>query len=157
MDCRLKPYIILAVLLILHCSNMKSYQCDEDSDEVTTTRCRKDDPTTTSTTAPPPPPNPFKYRGCYRDHGKRMFKTHINLRRDATKENCVNYCRTEGFVYAGLQMKKHCFCGNTFPKSPKYPELEERKCDKPCKGNKSQTCGGRWANSVYETGVKSKD
>lgn len=34
-------------------------------------------------------------------------------------------------------------------------EVPEARCNMKCTGNRTQTCGGTWANSVYETGVES--
>lgn len=85
-----------------------------------------------------------------------MLKRHYDFGDASTIEHCINFCTVEGYVYAGIQFHTQCFCGNMFPKNPPHPKLDESECDKPCRGNPNQMCGGLWANKVYETGNESK-
>lgn len=85
-----------------------------------------------------------------------MFKRFYDFGGASNIEHCINFCTVEGYVYAGVQYHTQCFCGNMFPKDPPYTKLTENECDKPCRGNPSQMCGGLWANKVYETGIESK-
>ena len=50
----------------------------------------------------------------------------------------------------GLQNANQCFCGgNTYDK---HGPAEN--CDKACRGDDREKCGGTWANQVYEIGKK---
>ncbi|CAN0427134.1 unnamed protein product, partial [Scytosiphon promiscuus] len=43
---------------------------------------------------------------------------------------------------------EQCFCGDSFDA---YGKLDESGCSSPCQGDSADTCGGRWALSVYST------
>ena len=51
----------------------------------------------------------------------------------------------KGFHYAATQYRTQCFCGNSYDK---YGAADN--CDVKCAGDQSQTCGGGWANQVYD-------
>ena len=55
----------------------------------------------------------------------------------------------QNYTYAGVQSAGECYCGNEG-----YDKYEEAgaKCTDPCKGRKSQMCGGDKANGVFELG-----
>ncbi|XP_063705112.1 uncharacterized protein LOC134834394 [Culicoides brevitarsis] len=98
-------------------------------------------------------PEKGRYRGCFKDSlVTRMFNRRLNFGLSTTIEHCVDFCATEGFVYAGLQHKMFCFCGNIFPQIAGFKQLGENKCFFSCLGNRNQKCGGILASSVYETG-----
>jgi len=64
---------------------------------------------------------------------------------DMTVEKCVSACAANvDFKYAGVQYGSWCFCGT------KHGGYGTGTCNMPCSGNKQQTCGGVWANDVYE-------
>ena len=65
-------------------------------------------------------------------------------------EQCLALCRQRGFAYAGTQDSSYCFCGNAYGRSGRAEN-----CTMPCDGNKSEICGGAWANSVYQVPVES--
>ncbi len=60
----------------------------------------------------------------------------------------ADFCRSQGFPYAGTQYGSWCFCGELYGRSGKA-----NNCDVPCGGDRHQTCGGSWANSVYQVGL----
>ncbi|XP_067943054.1 sialate:O-sulfotransferase 2-like [Watersipora subatra] len=91
------------------------------------------------------------YLGCWQDSRPRDFSHLITLQGiDATLENCVAYCRQQGYQYAGAQYFSQCFCGNRFGM---YPELDRSSCNTQCHGNSQQNCGGGWTNSVFDTQI----
>lgn len=61
-----------------------------------------------------------------------------------TTDLCVSTCRSKGFSHAGTQYASYCFCGNTFGKFGKSDG-----CNAKCTGNNAETCGGTWANAIY--------
>lgn len=51
-----------------------------------------------------------------------------------------------GFRYAGLKYYGVCFCGSTVD----GPQVPDSQCSLPCSGNKSETCGGDKALSIWQ-------
>ena len=83
--------------------------------------------------------------GCFKDDSKRDLDGHNFYDRNMTTELCVSTCRTKGFSHAGTQYASYCFCGNKFGK---FGAADN--CNAKCTGNRDETCGGTWANSVYK-------
>ena len=50
-------------------------------------------------------------------------------------------------MYAGVQAGYACLCGNSYGK---YGNISESMCQTSCPGDETQTCGGGWANAIYE-------
>ena len=93
-----------------------------------------------------------RYLGCFKDQGDpsgtrgRDLSGYVFSSPRMTVSLCISECRRRGFAYAGVQYGSQCFCGNSYGK---YGRANN--CDMPCSGNRSQICGGFWANSVYST------
>ena len=61
---------------------------------------------------------------------------------------CESVCGARHqYKYFGLQYGAECWCGNSYGK---HGEESADKCNKPCNGDASLTCGGELTNSVYE-------
>jgi len=93
------------------------------------------------------------YIGCYvdkpiRDLPKIAYSNDWAL----TTARCTSQCLKLGYKYAATQFSSWCFCGNEYGKYGKQPS--NNKCFLDCQGDRSQKCGGVWANSVYHTGWK---
>ncbi len=84
------------------------------------------------------------YLGCFKDTGDRDLSGYSFSRSGMTTQICLDTCQQKGFSYAGTQYSSQCFCGNSYGKYGKASN-----CNMPCSGNKTETCGGNWANSVY--------
>lgn len=50
------------------------------------------------------------------------------------------------FQYAGLEASNECHCGNTYDH---YGKVDDSSCNRPCKGNTTQMCGGNMVLSVF--------
>jgi Caspase domain/WSC domain len=85
------------------------------------------------------------YLGCFKDQGKRDLDGHNFYDRNMTTQLCISTCREKGFSHAGTQYGSYCFCGNKFGASGTADN-----CNAKCTGNRDETCGGTWANSVYK-------
>ncbi|KAI9055302.1 hypothetical protein LZ554_000262 [Drepanopeziza brunnea f. sp. 'monogermtubi'] len=64
-----------------------------------------------------------------------------------TVESCLTACKTGGYSFAGLEFAQECYCGvvlgnGTLP-------VDDSKCNKPCRGNPSETCGGSSVLDLY--------
>ncbi|ORY35656.1 glycosyl hydrolase family 71-domain-containing protein [Naematelia encephala] len=66
-----------------------------------------------------------------------------------TVESCVATCDSKGYIIAGLESKTECFCGNSLVNNNGYT-IATSKCNQPCPGASSETCGGSWALSLYQ-------
>ena len=95
-----------------------------------------------------------QYVGCFQDSfTERLFSGSVHKFPDTNeKELCLKTCYDAGFRYSGLQFALECFCGNEVP-SPEL-KLEDSACNKPCTGNKSQTCGGYLTMNIYTSGIE---
>jgi uncharacterized caspase-like protein len=85
------------------------------------------------------------YLGCFKDQSKRDLDGHNFYDRNMTTQLCVSTCRDKGFSHAGTQYGSYCFCGNKFGASGTADN-----CNAKCTGNRDETCGGTWANSIYK-------
>ena len=93
-------------------------------------------------TKPPEPPL-MGYVGCYKDATERDLSGDFFTQPGLTTQICMDACRQKGYGYAATQYGTQCFCGDGFGKYGKSTD-----CNMPCGGNRSETCGGSWANSV---------
>jgi len=90
-----------------------------------------------------------KHIGCFRDSNNPFdLDRYLERSQTNTPQKCVETCREKGFKYAGVQFGESCLCGNSYGS-----QGSASNCDMPCTGDKSQKCGGRFANSVYATGL----
>ena len=86
----------------------------------------------------------FQYIGCFTDRQERDMNGYTFQSGSMTTAQCVATCRDRGFAYAGTQFSTHCFCDNSYGR---YGAASN--CNMNCSGNRSEKCGGSWANSVY--------
>jgi hypothetical protein len=132
-------------------------------------------------------PSLYKYVGCFADNtnGVRDLATYPKAAQDVAKGQlflqeetpytearmmlCANACKSEDWVYMGLQWQAECYCSNTYGSQG---ELDMSKCDSTgdvsdaagtdgltgvadlC-GHDVSTCGG--ANAVYALGADMQD
>ncbi|KAF7949209.1 hypothetical protein EAE96_008376 [Botrytis aclada] len=98
-------------------------------------------PTCTNTTD-------FVYAGCFIDPSSPsalLFRTDLNSQ-NMTVEICVDFCKGNGYKYAGLEYYGECFCGA----SVGGPQTSELNCSFPCTGDNTKSCGGNDILSVYQ-------
>ena len=90
------------------------------------------------------------YLGCYLDSGFRDLSG-LSYRDTSslTIEQCVEYCHSRLYAFAGLQNYYDCRCGQTYGT---FGRTDEVNCNRPCRGNSTQICGGSGRNSIYATG-----
>jgi len=67
-----------------------------------------------------------------------------------TVQACQVACREAGYIYAGLEYSRECWCGNAFANGGVYlgPDGTNR-CTDSCAGDKVEICGGSKRLSVY--------
>ncbi|KAG8416711.1 hypothetical protein J3458_007275 [Metarhizium acridum] len=89
----------------------------------------------------------FKYAGCFKDSRDRVLDGDVRANLGAiSNAKCVAHCKSKGYVLAGTEYGGQCYCGNELVGSEK---LDDSACDIACEDDKSDTCGGGWALSVY--------
>ena len=94
-------------------------------------------------------PSGWKSAGCYSDNLSTRALSGINLAwygTPITASNCAAYCDKQGFSMSGVEFATQCYCGNSL-KGGSSP-VSDDKCNMPCAGDKTQTCGGSLALNV---------
>lgn len=84
--------------------------------------------------------------GCYEIP---ISSNQNNVQRVRTVNECVDLCEKQYFELAGVS-DASCWC----TESIRGNELNETDCNIKCIGNSTQICGGRTAQSFYQTGVE---
>nr|XP_019051361.1 hypothetical protein I302_01810 [Kwoniella bestiolae CBS 10118]OCF30291.1 hypothetical protein I302_01810 [Kwoniella bestiolae CBS 10118] len=64
-----------------------------------------------------------------------------------TIENCVAKCNSQGYVFAGVEYGKECWCSNTANLNP-APATD---CSMTCAGDVWSTCGGSYRINVFRS------
>jgi WSC domain len=86
-----------------------------------------------------------QYIGCFTDSPSRALP--VSMGSGFSVEACLAAAYNAEFKYAGLQYYGQCFAGNDLG----YTRVADSECNTPCDANSSETCGGVWRNSVYQT------
>jgi len=102
--------------------------------------------------------NGFAFVGCApeasnADDGPARTLTGSLLADDAmTDGECVAFCASEGYTYAGTEYTRECWCGNSVApgREPQTTLASLDNCNYPCGGNASQFCGGNSWLSLYQ-------
>lgn len=101
-------------------------------------------------------PPGWKYQGCFTDtvNPRTLPKLAPYTMNNTfvTSTNCVSYCSSKGYNFAGTEYGGECWCGNSAPTQ----SLEASKCAVACKGDSSQICGGWAALSLYSLSSNNK-
>jgi hypothetical protein len=100
-----------------------------------------------------PPATPHRLTvaklGCFRDQdgggqGRDLDGLMMSMP-NMTTEICTETCAVRGFPFAGTQDSVQCFCGARYGRTGTSDA-----CNMRCGGNPNETCGGFWANLVYQ-------
>lgn len=89
-------------------------------------------------------PSYATYIGCYADGANRLLPNQLAAS-GSTPAACAALGRNAGYNYVGLQYGGQCFAGN----GP-YNTYGSATCQTVCSADGTQTCGGSYANSVYQ-------
>lgn len=85
--------------------------------------------------------------GCFNDTSALELNGFLERSATNTPQTCIQKCRKLGYAFAGVQYGESCLCGNEYGKHGKSD-----RCDYPCTGDPTQTCGGYGTNAIYRTG-----
>ncbi|KAH8881641.1 WSC-domain-containing protein, partial [Thozetella sp. PMI_491] len=96
-----------------------------------------------------PPVGGWAYAGCYKDDEARALKNQsitTAIPKGMSNELCINYCKKQGYLLAGVEAGFQCFCGNFLVDSWL---TDDNNCNATCSGQDSRPCGGNWSLSVW--------
>ncbi|KAL2074513.1 hypothetical protein VTL71DRAFT_8291 [Oculimacula yallundae] len=92
----------------------------------------------------------YQKLGCYSEgsNGRSLAwrQNQVNAS-TMTVENCLTACKSGGYSFSGVEYGQECYCGvvlgnGTLP-------VDDSKCNLPCKGDATETCGGRSTLDLY--------
>ena len=68
---------------------------------------------------------------------------------DNTPATCIDRCRKDDFLYAGVEYSRECHCGNSPPADSRLRSYQD--CSRSCTGDNTKRCGASWRISMYNT------
>ncbi|KAJ7364626.1 glyoxal oxidase N-terminus-domain-containing protein [Mycena albidolilacea] len=92
--------------------------------------------------------------GCYTDNtGARTltgasFVDPVNM----TVENCISFCDSKHFVFAGVEFMQECYCDNFIENSGTTAPITD--CNQVCAGNSGEFCGGSGRLNIFWSGAE---
>jgi len=86
------------------------------------------------------------YSGCY-PGGIPTTSTTTNAQQ--TPATCLTYCRSLGYIYAGLASASSCYCSSANALNGYSPQQYSSNCNTPCSGDATQFCGGSNLVSIW--------
>lgn len=95
-------------------------------------------------------PSTATSQGCIQEVSGRALTGVSTATGDMTLEKCTSYCAAAGFSMAGIEYSSECYCGHELSNGASL-SLTSGRCDMPCSGDSSETCGGPAAISLYST------
>ncbi|KAJ7280578.1 hypothetical protein C8J57DRAFT_1711667 [Mycena rebaudengoi] len=69
-----------------------------------------------------------------------------------TVENCIAFCDSKQFIFAGVEFSQECYCDDFIGKSAVNVSLAD--CNMPCTGNSAESCGSGNRLNVFWSGVE---
>ncbi|KZV92419.1 WSC-domain-containing protein, partial [Exidia glandulosa HHB12029] len=91
---------------------------------------------------------------CAVDVPSRLFKSvKIKNLSNNTPQDCVYYCDSLGYTYAGVEYGTECHCGRGYDTAA-AASAPASECNMPCTGDSSQKCGAGWRIQVFVSNDK---
>ncbi|KAG8818809.1 hypothetical protein FRC19_010302 [Serendipita sp. 401] len=101
-------------------------------------------------TAAPPSASAWTSVGCYTDAiGTRTLSVPMGIA-GMTPEKCQAACQAANYVFAGVEYGAECYCGAYL--NPVASPATDGRCNMPCGGDATQSCGGPNGIFVYQRG-----
>ncbi|KAL0947951.1 hypothetical protein HGRIS_010580 [Hohenbuehelia grisea] len=97
-------------------------------------------------------PGNWTSRGCFVDNpGARTLSAKNFVSTDnMTVENCIAFCDSNSFIFAGVEFAQECYCDNFINNGGTNATISE--CNTPCSGNKLESCGAGGRLNLYWSG-----
>ncbi|KAI0246523.1 copper radical oxidase [Lactifluus subvellereus] len=98
--------------------------------------------------------------GCYTDDvaARTLTSAEYTNATDMTVEKCVNFCKDQYFIYAGVEYGEECYCGNEISNGSEPTSAGN--CSMVCSGDSYESCGGPNRLNLYNfnfTATKARD
>merc|ERR1711892_1321495 len=84
---------------------------------------------------------------CVVDDSERLLDDMTTFPDTNTPNMCIENCYLKGYLYAGVQYRSQCFCGDTAP--PPSRVVSDEECNGQCTGDENKVCGGTWRMNVF--------
>jgi hypothetical protein len=94
----------------------------------------------------------WAYAGCATDDYFTRTLTGASTSSDnMTVRTCADFCESKGFVLAGLEYARECYCGNDYSATSRAPKTGVLgACTQACSGDENEICGAAGALSMYK-------
>ncbi|KAF8269906.1 WSC domain-containing protein [Lactarius quietus] len=91
--------------------------------------------------------------GCFTDDPSHRTLTSKDITdaSNLTVECCVNSCKSQNYIYAGVENGNECYCGNKVAFVAEG--IPQSQCSSKCVGNYSESCGGSESLELYWSGA----
>ncbi|KAJ7113106.1 glyoxal oxidase N-terminus-domain-containing protein [Mycena epipterygia] len=91
--------------------------------------------------------------GCYTDGTTRTLTGAsttdlVNM----TVENCIAFCDSKQFIFAGVEFMQECYCDDFIENSAVSAPITD--CNLPCTGDSAESCGGPNRLNIFWSGAK---
>ena len=101
--------------------------------------------------------NGFAFIGCAPEERRandgpgRVLAAAVYAEDAMTNAKCMAYCAGRGFLYAGTEWSRECWCANSYAptRQPATTLASLAACNYPCSGAASEKCGGDAWLSLY--------
>ncbi|KAJ7122651.1 galactose oxidase [Mycena crocata] len=92
--------------------------------------------------------------GCYTDSANTRTLTGVATADivNMTVENCIGFCDSRQFIFAGVEFMLECYCDNFIEPSGIAAPIAE--CDLPCTGDSEESCGGANRLNIFWSGIE---
>jgi hypothetical protein len=91
----------------------------------------------------------WNYYGCWTDDSERQLGGESYTSDSMTPASCISFCENKGYLFAGVEYARECFCGHQV--RSKSVKKDESECAMTCAGDASLTCGGPESLSIYKS------
>jgi len=92
--------------------------------------------------------------GCFTDISTaRTLAATSLINNNVTVEVCIAFCTTAGYIFAGVEFGRECYCDSTIQIPAAKAPLAN--CNMACAGNPSELCGGSGLLTVFTSGAPS--
>lgn len=100
----------------------------------------------------------FAYVGCAPEERRatdgpgRTLSAALYADDAMTNAKCMDFCSQRGYLYAGTEWTRECWCGNSYApgRQPATTKASLAACNFPCGGAPSEKCGGDSWLSLYK-------
>ncbi|KAJ7025972.1 galactose oxidase [Mycena alexandri] len=99
-------------------------------------------------------PGNWSSLGCYTDStaARTLSASSTTDGVNMTVENCIAFCDSNQFVFAGVEFMQECYCDDFIENNATKTPITD--CNLPCTGNGSEFCGGPARLNIFWSGVE---